>query len=446
MKAEPALLPPASAVSGQPARKTTGRGKLMAFALALAASGAYFAVRGPLAALRDGSVDFQYYFFIAQRTFVLGGNPYRIEDVLATAEAVSDKHRQFLLGADNPIVIYPPGFFAIAPIGLLPVEAAVWLWVLAQCIASAALLWWASQLASTTWTPWQHRLFVICGLCLAPVHTGIAGGSTGPLFTSLAVALFLCLRRNLSGRAGVIMGLLMIKPTFGVPAAVMTAVLSRWRVLALGFAAWLLTSLPMFWRFGIRESLSAFLSSVRLQAAPGGPANETLQNPAHYSLLNLRSWWHSIAGSPWAEVLTVMVLAGILYALFRFRRRADAAGPVFYWTLAGCFICLAAYHRSYDAAVLAVALAAAFDLYGRNSPYFWAWAVALVPFAMPGGTFLHLSLAAVAHRFPLLELLVVRHQTVALLLLAALAVVELRLSELATDPETRLEAHPSCQR
>ena len=428
---------PASAVNRPVEGRATARWKQIAVALALVAGAIYFIARGPVRAVQGGSVDFRYYFYVAQRTFAQGGNPYRMHDLLATAAGVSEGHRQFLQAVDNPVIIYPPSFFVIAPMGLLPVKLAVWLWILAQCIAFAALLRWASQFAATAWTPCQRGLFVACGLCLAPVHTGIAGGSTGPLFTSLAVALFLSLQKNSTGWAGLILGLLMIKPTFGIPAAVVASILARWRVLALGFAVWWLTSLPMFWRFGIRESLSGFLNSVLLQAAPGGPANETLQNPAHYSLLNLRAWWHSILGPVYAEVSTVVVLMLMLYALLRFRRQSHAAGSAPYWTLAGCFICLATYHRSYDAAIVAVPLAAAFDLYRLGGPYFWTWVTALVPFAVPGGTFLHLKLGVLSHRFPLLELLLVRHQTVALIILATLAVVGLRrLSGLARVSET----------
>ena len=165
---------------------------------------------------------------------------------------------------------------------------------------------------------------------------------------------------------------------------------------------------------------------TRLEAAPAGPANETLQNPVHYSVVNLRAWLSSILGPVSAAVLAAVILALMIYALFQYRHQAHGAGSVLYWTLAGCFICLAAYHRSYDAAIVAVPLAAAFDLRARGGSFFWAWVVALLPFAVPGGTVLHLRLGAVSHRFPLLELLLIRHQTVALIALAALAAAGLR--------------------
>ena len=51
------------------------------------------------------------------------------------------------------------------------------------------------------------------------------------------------------------------------------------------------------------------------------------------------------------------------------------------------------------------------------------------PFAVPGSTWLHLSLREAAHRVPLVESLVVRHDTVALMALAALALLEMRRVE-----------------
>lgn len=397
--------------------------KQSAVGLALVASFLYFVVRGPLRAIHSGS-DFRHYFFIALRTFARGGDPYRLDQLLATAGDVSPVHRQVLQYANNAVIVYPPPFFVMAPLGLLPVDPARWLWLATQCIAFAALLWCASRFVSGDWSSLQKRLFVAGGLCLAPIHTGLSSGSTGPLFASLTVVFLLCLRNGWTAAAGLILGALMIKPTFGIPAAALALILAEWRVVALGSAAGSAASLPMFWRLGVRESLTEFLHSVALQAAPGMPADETRWNPQHYQLVNLRSWANSLLEPVWADTLTMIALGLLIYALFQFRRQAGPNGPAFYWTLAACFICLAGYHRFYDAAVVALPLATAFDLYQRRSRWTWVWAAALAPFAVPGATFLHLKLGPLAHA-PLIEPFLIRHDTLALMMLAACSLIGL---------------------
>ena len=93
----------------------TGRGRLTPW-VALALAGSYFLIRGPLRALRGGVFDFGASFYIALRTFALGGNPYRLEDVTVTAAGVSEKLAWFFRVQPNSVLAYPPGFFAFYPL------------------------------------------------------------------------------------------------------------------------------------------------------------------------------------------------------------------------------------------------------------------------------------------------------------------------------------------
>ena len=409
------------------AMRTSMSLRQVGLAAVLALAGIYFLVRGPFraVALPDGSIDFQYCFYVAFRTFAQGGSPYRAEDMLATAQAISARHHYLLLHFYKGAIIYPPGFFVFAPIGLMSLRPALWLWLLIECGAFGALLWWASQLFSTSWTRPQKAAFLACGLSLAPPHTNLAVGNTGILFAALTAALFLALQRKSAGWGGFALGLLMMKPTFGIPAAALVAIWGQWRLLVVGGLVSMLTSLPVLWRLGVRETVAGLVRNLSLHTTPGMPNDETLSNPFHYQFLNLRSWAYGLVGGGWAELLTVLALLALLYALFRFRRQRHGIGPTLYWTLASMFICLAMYHCFYDATLLVIPLAAAFDLYNRRSGWVYGWGAALAPFAVPGTTFLHLKLSNQAHRTPLIEAFIVRHETVALIVLAGLAVAGL---------------------
>ncbi|MBI3696256.1 MAG: DUF2029 domain-containing protein [Acidobacteria bacterium] len=417
--------------------------KRVTLGLALALAAVYFLARGPWRAVPNGSLDFSLdfrgYFYIALRTFACGGDPYQPTDLLATAGALSAFRRDSLRDFNRAAFVYPPGSLIFAPIGLLPLREALWVWLLLQCAGFAGLLYWSRQLCSATWTSLEWGAFLACALALAPVHTSLHVGNMAPLTAALTAALFLCLQRNSAGWGGLALGLLMIKPTFGIPGAVLALILARWRLLAVGTLVSVLAAVPAFWRLGIRHTLLSLLRNLPAQTGPGMPGDESFSNPAHFHLLNLRSWFHGLVGPGWAELLTGCVLAGLLYALFRFRRPGPglptAVNWAFYWTLASCFICLALYHRFYDAALLAVPLATAVDLAHHRSPWVWAWAAALAPFAVPGTTFLHLKLGDVAHRVPLVEFLLVRHETLAILLLACLAIAALHRQPAMAGPQ-----------
>lgn len=410
-------------VSAHQAQAAKARSRRVALALTLALAAGYFYLRGPRRALQPGgSADFQYIFYIGLRTFALGGNPYEAGDMLGTAQSISRRYAYIVqkgYGAGSP---YPPGFFVLlAPLGLLPLRAAVWCWLFLQGVSFAALLWWAWNLhAQADAGGAKKLLFLACGLALAPVHTSLAVGNTGTPFAALTTGLFYAILRNRTGWGGLALGLLMSKPTFGIPAAMVVALCGRGRVLAVGAAVCAASWAPVCFRLGLLQTVVGWRRNVAAITVTGKQADATFANPVHYQLLNIQSWWYTFTGPGWAEVGSLLVLAFLLGGLYRFRREIEGHGGI-YWTLATVFLLLSMYHRFYDAALLAVPLAALFHLHRCQPWYTRAAAVSLAPFAVPGATFLHLKLESVAHRFPLVEAVVVRHDVVALLLLAVVA-------------------------
>lgn len=387
-----------------------------AAAVGLCLSATYFWVRGLARGLGPtGGYDFLNYFHIGLRTFAHGGNPYLLRDLSASGIGW---HFNFAMA-------YPPAFFALAPIGLLSPRTAALLWLLLGCMAFAAILWSSKEQFTTPWTAEQGIFFLICALCLAPVHTDLQLGNMGTLCSAFLAGLFFCLQRNLTISAGILLGVLMIKPTFGCPAALIVLALGNIRSFLAGVGVCAAISMPIFARLGPQEALSGPLRNMALQVRPGMTNDESLLNPNHYQMIGLRSWLFGFAGPRWADLLTTMGVGLMLYCLFRFRKKATGSGAGFYWTLASVFVLLAFYHRFYDAGLLLVPIAATFDLYRRNNRFWWPCAAALVPFAAPGTMWLHVKLGDAADRYTLLEALLIRHETLALLLLAAVSIVGL---------------------
>ncbi len=329
-------------------------------------------------------------------------------------------------------VPYPPGLFVLAPLGLLSRQAAERVWTVLDVGALGLLLWSGAGLFPGLRTPAQWRWFLAGALSLAPIHTALTNGNSSLEFGAVAIALFRLLQRGDRPAAGLLLGILLMKPNFGLPAAVVTLILARWRTLLLAAVVAGLTSLPMFWRLGVRTSLAGFLHFAGAVSSQG--MLDTTDNPYHHVVLDLRGWLFPLFGPGWTEALTVLGLGAILVALIRYRALALPAqagmplspAPAFFWTLVACFTCLTFYHRFYDAVLLVVALAAGLYLNRIGRRAGWSWWLVLGVFAVPGAAWLHRSLADLVHRYLVLESLLVRHDTIAIMVLAGLSMAGLR--------------------
>ena len=178
---------------------------------------AYFLVRGPVRTFeRGGNLDFQF-IHNAIQTFQEGYNPYVRDDIVAVAEA--HRRDRYIRAFLNATLLYPPPFLALFyPIGLMEHSAGVWVWLAMQFAAAAALAYLAARLAGLEKRHWRPAAVAV--LFCAPLHTNIAHGQPGIFFCLLTAVLFWYLREKRTLPAGVALGLLMIKPSFGVPALV----------------------------------------------------------------------------------------------------------------------------------------------------------------------------------------------------------------------------------
>lgn len=377
----------------------------------------YFIWRGPVRAFRTtGNFDFLVVHNAVQ-TYQDGENPYVQEEVLHAAEAHGRRWRLHELL--NARLLYAPGFLTVfAPMGWLgdgPGGTAIW--IVLQFLAFAGLAAACAHLCGLDRALWP--IFGAFSLFWAPVHTNIALGQPSIVFALFTAVFLLYLKTNRDGLNIFALGLLFIKPSLAAPSAVVAAFHRKWKVLALGCAVGVALCAPFLLRYGPVESVDSYGSAITAVSQPGGDADDSRQNPFRFDLINLRSWLYAWElPAVLTELLNGAYLGFLCTILYRYRGTArDGPSQGVYWTLAAVFICLALYHRFYDAALLLVAVAAALALHRSQPRRAGAMAVLLLPFTVPGTAFLGLAIGDHAASSPWIEALIVRHQVLALIVL-----------------------------
>ena len=391
-----------------------------AWGLLLVVGLGYFLMRGPIRAFSPGGNNDFRFLHNALRTFQGGQDPYNSADVRAVAEEhglLAEIHPYL-----NTSLLYAPGFLSVFyPVGLLDTNTAVWLWFVMQLAAVVALGFYAGQLAALSG---EDRLrFTALMLFFTPIHTNIAHGQPSIVFCALAVFLFWNVRQRRDLAGGVALGLLMIKPSFGVPGALVSLVAGRHRVLVIGAVVSALTWLPMIQRYGIEGTVSRYHRAITDVQRPGHDADDSRENPHRYDLINLRSWLYSWSLHRALTEIAYFVLVGLMvWALWKFRWRIrDPGGGQLYWSLAAAFLCLALYHRFYDASLMIVAVAALLARWKAHPWQVLGLGVPLVLFAVPGTAMLRAHWGGLEEASSWVEALIIRHQAFALVILALAA-------------------------
>src|SRR5262249_7114254 len=157
--------------------------------------------------------------------------------------------------------------------------------------------------------------------CLSPLHSDIRVGNVGTLFSVLTTTLFLCMQTDRTLVAGVLLGMCMAKPSFGIPALLIAVALRKWRAIFWSGLVGLLSNLVATWPLGL-TGLRDALANLLILASPGGWGDHRPGNPLHHQLINLRSWTYGWLSPISADLLTVLIAATMFWALCHFRRAA----------------------------------------------------------------------------------------------------------------------------
>jgi hypothetical protein len=152
-----------------------------------------------------------FFFWLSGRMVWTGQNPYDSTQWLAAHDAFGVSWRP------NRIFPYPLALeFLLAPLGLLSLPAAYFVWQLAAQILMASSVW----VLLGQWRPgpqrWLTYPLVVSLIFFGPVYLSLQIGSIGPITLITLVSVIMLFKRGASFPAGIVLSTTMLKPPQGV--------------------------------------------------------------------------------------------------------------------------------------------------------------------------------------------------------------------------------------
>ena len=322
-----------------------GRGGLLAFGILL------FCVGVAGAALRIGLLeragdvrlsadwaltDFYSAAFAPARAVLAGGTPYT---------------------NDSTYPPYAPLHLLLhLPFALPTAEAAGVAYFLFTAALTLPLAWLALRLAGLE--PVPHRVLVVAGLVLLsrPGHWTLLLGQVSILLT---VATYAAIRAPVTGAlaGGGAVAVALLKPTFGVPLALLLWAWGRGRQALAGLLLAGVVNLPVLLLFAERQGGWASLFSAAVGGYRSWQDIPDVDPSTSNTRTDLTSLVSRFLGHPLADPLQVLLAAGVLAAaalvLHRLRGRDDPQGRAVGIGVLTLAISLVGFHRGYDLVLLA---------------------------------------------------------------------------------------------
>jgi len=329
---------------------TLSRARLWALAVLIASAGGLVY----LVATSDGLIDFQgrplgtdFASFYAAGTYVLDGNASAPFD-----QAAHYARQQALFGAATPYYgwLYPPFFLFIAgALALMPYLLALIVWQGATfalyLLAIRAIIRTAPEASGA------NHLWLLLAVAYPAVLVNLGHGQNGFLTAALFAAALVTLERR-PVMAGVLFGLLIYKPQFGllIPLALLAS--GRWRAIMAAGVTIAVLALATLAAFG-PEVWSAFFASSKVARAVLLESGEV----GWHKLVSVLSWVRMWGGSVGAAYAIHGVVALIAAAAVIWLWRSPARYPLKAAGLVVAAIVAAFHSHDYDLMVLAPALA-----------------------------------------------------------------------------------------
>ncbi len=404
-----------------------------------------FAWRGPWRALHGNSQDLAVHQGAA-RAWASGGDPYDILQVGRGFVSGGGPRRLMPSGTTMPSVYPPITYLVEAPLAALGWDAAVRTFLvvsLSLVVVALVLLARAMALRGE-----RAAWFAVGALALAPLQTGLAEAQVAMPAASLLITGW-----ALSSTRPALSGLLLalgaaMKPSMAVPFILAAVARPRQRTLASAGASLAILSAVAEVRLviGGHRGVEAWLSSVAAAFRGAGMNSPAPQNAASVTMVHLHMLLLRLVHAPGlaiavsAAITFPLLTLGVL-AMRRARSRRDEA-------IALSLLCVASllgmYHRTYDAVLLWIPLAAFVAGWSALPRAARALTIgALAAFVVPGPA----ALAVLAHdgRLPRVVVdsvawrtIVIPHQ-VWILLLVAVALAFSIVARTRRDEASRLD-------
>lgn len=334
---------------------------------------AIFITKGLLPTLKpEGNYDFRLIYSCA-RAFAHGQSPYERDSVSrAWLNSRGDPALDPAVVRGPGTYVYPPpALTLLAPFAALPWPTATILWALLNLSLTLFSLAAIARLAHLRATP-TCFLFAL-GLAMSPFLLHMKQGQTAMVVLACASAAAHARTKGHPIRAGILLGLGMcLKPQLGLLYAAYEAGRLRFRTviaaavisLALtGIGAARLSAAGIDWWPAWKRNIADFTAI--------DDANPTRTNPVRYQVVNLHYPLHNFTDDrelvQWTVYAVVGALGAAYFVIDLKRRRAagDQPGELSSLSFVSTVSLIVAYHRPYDAVVLAFPLALAIARLGR---------------------------------------------------------------------------------
>lgn len=320
---------------------------------------AYFAWRGVLRGLAD-SGDLAV-GFSAGRAWLLGHDPYDAVVLgrdLVVAGGADVAGSGLLERLQN--VYVPATLPAFAPLAVFSWPIASLVFLALNVAGSAFIAVGLGRLLG--WRASEPRALALAALvlALAPVHTAVASGQTAILATTALLAAVLAGRRGHPIGSGLLYGLAtVIKIQIGLPFVAYLVWRRRW--LAASCALLLVAGAGLLAVARMQAAgvpwLSSWLANLAALSGPGGINDPSPLNVERFSLINLQVLLFDVVGRDDLVNLLTFALVGAaglgLVWLVRGRTERDLLAV----SVVAVLALLVAYHRYYDAVLLAFPIA-----------------------------------------------------------------------------------------
>lgn len=271
--------------------------------------------------------------------------------------------------------VYPPSYLLlVAPFGLLGFLSS---YVLFQALAAAALV--AAIVVGAEDRDRRMSWAIAAGAVLCPAAADSAASGQNVF---LIAALLVAGVRMLDARpvlAGVILGLLTIKPQFAVMAPIALLAARQWRALFAAAAAALVLVAVSAVVFGVDAW------TIWLQQTIGNLVAPDSQWTIYGRMWGCSIWTCAVLLGASSSVASMLQLGGVLLAggavVIVFRRPADAFDRIA--VLLAATVLAAPYWSFYDAVLLALAALCWLARQDRREPALWPWMLALALWVLP---------------------------------------------------------------
>jgi alpha-1,2-mannosyltransferase len=235
---------------------------------------------------------------------------------LSTANALHTLQVQLLPASDPEFYfpVYPPQTALIfAPLALLSFRAAAAVWTATLICAYAAIVWY-------TWRPLRDvltdKLFVAAAAAAFPPFWSLVLHEQTTVFP---LAAFFCgwlaLERDRPFLAGLALGILAIKPQFGLVLAVVVLAAREWRIILGALCSVALQLAAVIYGMGV-GALRAYIENVR-----GMPKIEPLLEPDPWQMHSLRTVTTLVPGISGRMLWIVLSVAVIITVTMAWRTR-----------------------------------------------------------------------------------------------------------------------------